>query len=38
MDRVAVHESVHSRESTLASLARQLAGVALRRAGLAAAL
>ena len=38
MDRAAVHESVHSRESTLAPLARQLAGVALRRTGLAAAL
>ena len=38
MDRAAVHESEHFRESTLAPLARQLAGVALRRTGLAAAL
>ena len=44
MDRAAVHgsehsrQSGHSRQSVLAPLARQLAGVALRRTGLAAAL
>ena len=38
MDRAAVHGSEPSRQSVLAPLARQLAGVALRRTGLAAAL